>query len=54
LALIPSSLTFGLEFIATRTKLSDGLLSKKLLERPLLDILLFVLLKLSDELDGAL
>lgn len=54
LALIPSSLAFSLEFVATCTELCDSLLGKELLERPLLDILLFVLFQLSDELDGTL
>lgn len=54
LALVPGPLTLGLEFVTARAELGDGLLSEQLLECPFLNILLLVLLKLSDELDGTL
>ena len=52
--LTPSTLAFVLEFVHTPAELSDGLFSEELLERPLLDILGFILLELSDEGHGTL
>jgi hypothetical protein len=50
LAFLPRPLAFCFELVATTAKLSDRLLSQKLFERPLFDILGLVLLELSDEL----
>ena len=54
LALIPSPLAFSFKFVTTSAELGDSLLRQELLECPLLNVLLFVLLQLSDELHGAL
>jgi hypothetical protein len=54
LTLVPGSLAFSLELIATGAQLRNGLLREKLLECPLFNILLFVFLELGDELDSAL
>lgn len=56
---VPRSLAFALEFVAAGAKLSDGLLSQQLLERPFLYVLLLVFFQLGNELhstlqDGAL
>lgn len=48
------ALAFLFELVVGSTKLRNGLLRKQLLERPLLDVLLFVLLKLSDEMASTL
>lgn len=54
LNLSPCALTLRLQLIITRAQLCDSLLSEQLLQRPLLDVLILVLLELGDELDGAL
>jgi hypothetical protein len=54
LTLVPRPLAFVLELLATCAQLCDGLLRQQLLEGPLLDVLLLVLLQLSDELYGPL
>jgi hypothetical protein len=52
--LIPSSLAFAFELITAGAELSNGLFGQQLLQCPLLDILLLVLLELLDELNGTL
>lgn len=59
LALVPRSLAFCLELVATGAELRNRLLGKQLLQRPFLNVLLLVLFQLRDELhspleDGAL
>ena len=46
LELSVKALAFALELVVGSTELGDGLLGQKLLERPFLDVLLFVLLQL--------
>lgn len=48
------ALALLLELVVGSAELRNGLLRKQLLERPLLDVLLFVLLELGDEVTGAL
>jgi len=50
----PCSFTLGFQLVITGTEFGDGLLSEKLLEGPLLNILSLVLLELGDELNSAL
>lgn len=54
LDLAPRTLALGLELVVAGAQLGDGLLGQQLLQRPLLDVLVLVLLELGDELDGAL
>lgn len=54
LQLAVQPLALGLELVIGLAELCDGLLRKQLLQRPLLNVLLLVLLKLRDEVDGAL
>lgn len=54
LGLVPSSLALGLELVTTGTQFGDGLFCQKLLQCPLLNVLLLVLLQLGDELNSAL
>ena len=54
LTFVPMSLHLCLEFVAASAQLSDCLLSQELLECPFLNILLLVLLQLSNELDSTL
>lgn len=54
MTLVPGSLTIGLELVTASAEFSDGLLCQQLLECPLLDVLLFILFELCDELDGTL
>lgn len=54
LALVPCTLALCFEFVTAGAELGDGLLSQKLLKRPLFNILLLILLKLSYKLYGAL
>lgn len=54
LNLAPRTLALRLQFIIASAELCNSLLGKKLLKRPLLDVLVLILFELSDELDGAL
>jgi hypothetical protein len=45
---------FGLESIARAAKFGNGLFGEELLQSPLFNVLRFILLELSDELDGTL
>ena len=54
LNLAPRTLALRLQLIIASAELCNSLLGKKLLKRPLLDVLVLVLFQLSDELDGAL
>lgn len=54
LNLAPRTFALRLQLIIARAELCNSLLSKKFLQSPLLDILVLVLLELSDELHGAL
>jgi hypothetical protein len=54
LSFVPSSLALGFEFVTAGTQFSDGLFCQELFQCPLLDVLLFVLLQLGDELNSAL
>jgi hypothetical protein len=54
LSFVPSSLALGLKLVAAGTQFGDGLFCQELFQCPLLDVLLFVLLQLGDELNSAL
>ena len=48
------ALALGLQLVIRLAELADGLLRKQLLQRPLLDVLCFILLQLRNEGNGAL
>lgn len=54
LNLTPCPFTLSLQLVVTCAQLGDGLLCEQLLQGPFLDVLVLVLLELSDELDCAL
>lgn len=54
LTFVPMPLHFRLELVAAGAQFGNCLLRQKFLECPFLNILLFVLLQLRDELDSAL